>query len=314
MSPSRFYNILRICSRRFHPAGRPHFILVAILLHAVLWAQDPHIQRLADELQSPDAGIRRQAAIGLGRASQPQSVRLLRQALPLEADRSIRLEIVRALRNIAFLRYPGYLQALQALADAADNAVEQDEHVRLRATEALWEAGKKDLLDPVPFLKRNLTDPSQQVRLASVKMLRKLGTPETIPALGEAALDKTQSEAIRLKAIEALGAVSLSDLGPAGRQVQEANIRVTDHLGIPPLVPQRALERRHQSQIRFLAAVVSDPNNSPALMLRAVKSIGQVKDKSAIPVLRQIIATHSNAAIRKQATRALSHVLAQQYE
>ena len=186
--------------------------------------------------------------------------------------------------------------------------------MRLRATEALWEAGKKDLLDPVPFLRRNLTDPSQRVRLAAVQMLRKLGTPETIPILGEAALDKTQSETIRLKAIEALGAVSLSDLGPVGRQVQETNIRVTDHLGIPPLVPQRALERRHQSQIRFLAAVVSDPDNSPALMLRAVKSIGQVKDKSAIPVLRQIIATHSNAAIRKQATRALSHVLARQYE
>ena len=42
--------------------------------------------------------------------------------------------------------------------------------------------------------------------------------------------------------------------------------------------------------------------------------MGKVKDKSAIAALQEIITTHSNPAIRKQATRALSHVLARQYE
>ena len=57
-----------------------------------------------------------------------------------------------------------------------------------------------------------------------------------------------------------------------------------------------------------------DLNNSAPLMLRAVKSIGQVKDKSAIAALQEIINTHSNQAVRKQATRVLSHILARQYE
>ena len=289
-------------------------ILCAVLLHSTLFAQNPEIQRLAAELRSSNIAIRRQAAVGLGRVSQPQSVRLLRNVLPVEQSASIRLEIVRALRNISFLRYPGYREALEALGNAADNEIEPDAHVRLRATEALWEAGKKDLLDPVPFLERGLDDDSQRLRLTAVKMLRKLGTPETIPGLGRASLDKTQDETIRLKAIEALGAVSLSDVGPAGRRVAEANINAANRLGALPVVDPKALERRHELQIRYLAAVVGDLDNSTTLMLRAVKSMGQVKDKSSIPVLRKIIETHQNAAVRKQATRVLSHVLARQYE
>ncbi len=67
-------------------------------------------------------------------------------------------------------------------------------------------------------------------------------------------------------------------------------------------------------QINYLAAIVKDADNSSTLMLQAVKSIGKVKDKSAIPVLREIIETHQNQAVRKQAGQALSHVMARQYE
>ena len=290
------------------------YIFCTLFLHSALFAQDPGIQRLATELQNSNTAIRRKAAIGLGQVSQPQSVRLLRNAFSIERQTSIRLEIVRALSNIAFLRYPGYRDALGALGDAANEAIESDELVRLRATEALWEAGKKDLLDPVPFLERNLTDSSQHLRLAAVKMLRKLGTPEAVPSLGKAALDKTQSATIRLKAIEALGAVSLTDLGPAGRQVAEANLNVANRLGSLPVLDLKALERRHELQIGYLATVVRDPNNSNTLVLRAIKSIGQIKDKSSIPVLREAIETHPSSTVRKQAIRVLSHVLARQYE
>ena len=212
------------------------------------------------------------------------------------------------------MRYPGYKDALKALGDAANDTIEPNENVRLRATEALWEAGKKDLLDPVPFLNRNLSDSSENLRFAAVKMLRKLGTPEAIPGLGKAALDKTQSATIRLKAIEALGAISLFDLGPLGRQVAEANINVTNRLGSLPIIDLKALTRRHELQIGFLANVVRDPENSNPLVLRAIKSIGQVKDKSSIPVLREVIETHPSSAVRKHAIRVLSHVLASQYE
>ena len=294
--------------------ARFFFIFCTLLLHSAIFAQNAGIKRLAAELQSPNTAIRRQAAIGLGRASQPQSVRLLRSALSAERQISIRLEIVRALSNIAFLRYPGYKDALKALGDAANDAIEPDENVRLRATEALWEAGKKDLLDPVPFLNRNLSDKSQNLRFAAVKMLRKLGTPEAIPGLGKVALDKTQSATIRLKAIEALGAISLFDLGPIGRQVAEANIGVANRLGSLPIIDLKALTRRHELQISYLANVVQDPDNSNSLTLRAIKSIGQVKDKSSIPVLRKVIETHPNSTVRKQAIRILSHVLASQYE
>ncbi len=281
---------------------------------AAAQAQDPHIQRLGQELHSREQGLRMQAARSLGLASAAQSVLLLRQALPGERSAAVRLEIVRALRNIVFLRYPGYPEALRVLQEESSDGAEADELVRLKATEALWEAGKKDLLDPVPVLRRNLGDRSQRLRLAAVEMLRKLGTPATIDALGQAAVDQAQPETVRLKAIEALGATAQVDLGPVGRQVQEENIAMAGRLHTQPLVPASTLETRHQLQIRYLSALLRDPRASSSLALRAVKSIGQVKDRSSVPVLREVIANHQDEAVRLQATKVLSHVLARQYE
>lgn len=285
-----------------------------LCLPGLLLAQDPNISRLAEELQSSNLSIRRKAAIALGRASYPQSVNMLRAALSTEQNISIRLEIVRALRHIVFQRFPGFPEALRALGAASDDEVETNELVRLRASEALWEGAKKDLLNPVPFLLRNLSDESQRLRLSAVQMLHKLGTPQALDPLGRAAIDKNQSDTVRLKAIEAIGAIALSDPGPVGRAIAENNRRTTQLLGQPPLVGLGSLERRHEQQIRYLSIVVRDPANSSTLILRAVKSIGQVKDKSAIAALQEIINTHSNQAVRKQATRVLSHVLARQYE
>lgn len=286
-----------------------------LLLWAVAaQAQDPHLQRLGQELQSREQGIRIQAARSLGLASEAQSVLLLRQALPGERSAAVRLEIVRALRNIAFLRYPGYPEALRVLQEESSDGIEADELVRLKATEALWEAGKKDLLDPVPFLRRNLGDRSQRLRLAAVEMLRKLDTPATIDALGQAAVDPAQPETVRLKAIEALGAAAQVDLGPVGRQVQQDNIAMARRLREEPLEPANTLDARHQLQIRYLSALLRDPRASSSLALRAVKSIGQVKDRSSVPILREVIANHPDAAVRLQATKVLSHVLARQYE
>ncbi len=291
-----------------------HYLFSFLVFPAFVLAQNPDIDRLGQELNSPEIGIRRQAVIALGRASYPQSVRLLQDALTTEGNVSIRLEIVRGLRHIAFQRFPGSSQALQALGRTADDALEKDQLVRLRASEALWEAAKKNLLDPVPFLKRNLQDRSQRLRLSAVQMLRKLGTPATVDPLGQAALDDKQSETIRLKAIEAIGAVSLSDPGVVGRQVAANNRRTAQLLGHPPLIDQGSIERRHFRQIFYLSSITRNTDNSPTLMLRAVKSMGQVKDKSAVAALQEIISDHPSKALRKQATRALSHVLAQQYE
>lgn len=278
-------------------------------------AQNPGIQRLAQELtDSPQVGIRLRAAQGLGRTGTPQGVRLLGNALSLEANRSVRLEIVRALRTIAFQRNPGYRPALAAIGRAANDDFETDDMVRLRATEALWEAGRKDLLDPVPLLEAQMDDRSQRLRLAALAMLRKHGDTAATDALGRIALDKTQSRTIRLKAVEALGAVPLSEGGVVGRSVAAANITIADLLNIPPLVGPAAVDLRHERQISYLTGVALDPDSSPTLVLRAVKSMGQVKDKSSIPALQQLILTHPHDGIRKQATVVLSHVLARQYE
>jgi HEAT repeat protein len=294
---------------------RPYLIFLALLLGTtLLHAQNPHIARLAQELQSSDMGVRRQAAISLGRASYEQSVRLLRQAMTTERNTSIRLEILRALRNIAFLRFPGYRQALAAIGEAADDDRENEELVRLRATEALWEAYKKDLLDPIPFLDQRSARSQSALTPGLCTNPQTYRHSATIPVLGKAALDKSQNETIRLKAIDAIGAIALADIGPAGRDVAEANVRTARLLGVPSLVSPRALERHHQLQINYLSAIVKDPDNSSTLMLQAVKSIGRVKDKSAIPVLSDIIENHQNQAVRQQAGRALSHVMARQYE
>ncbi len=86
--------------------------------------------------------------------------------------------------------------------------------MRLRATKALWEAGRKDLLDPVPLL-----DCSERLRLTAVLMMRKHGSPEAAEALGRALLDKNLSETVRLTAIDAIGAVALSAPGAVGCRV-----------------------------------------------------------------------------------------------
>ena len=290
-------------------------LLMSLVLAFPAAAQNRGIQRLGDELlNSSDLMIRREAARGLGRAATTQTVRILRAARTTEGHTSIRLEIVRALRRIAFQRSPGYRSALAAIGEAADDAFEANELVRLRATEALWEAGKKDLLDPVPILEQQLQDKSARLRLAAVEMLRKLGTPEAADVLGRTCQDKSQSNTVRRKSIEAVGAVALSAGGVIGRQIEATNIGVTAKFGIAPISSPRNLEQRHERQVSYLAAVVRDPQNNSTLMLRAVKSLGQVKDKSSIPVLRQLIESHQQAVIRKQATIVLSHVMAVQYE
>ena len=114
--------------------------------------------------------------------------------------------------------------------------------------------------------------------------------------------------------LDALVAVALSAPGVAGRKVVEANIAVAGHLGISPLLSQRVLELRHERQIAYLSALVGDPDSSDTLVLRAVKSMGRVKDHASIPSLRQLIETHPSTAVRRQAVSVLSHVLALQFE
>ena len=291
---------------------------IAVLLTLSIVAvnsQEPGIRILGDELRnSKNISIRRKAAEALGRANTEQSVTILSQARREEGKMEVRLAILRALRQITFLRSPGYREAIDAIGEAADDDFETDTLVSLRATEALWEAGKKDLLDPVPILDRQLKDRSQRIRIAAVKMLRKHGSPHAADVLGKVALDKQQSETIRLEAIESLGAVALPEGGDAGRQVAASNINVMKLFGAAPLVSEATLEKRHNLQISYLATILRDPENSVTLTIRAVKSIGNVKDRSAIPVLREVIESHPHDGIRKQATRVLSHILARQYE
>lgn|GEM_PF-545521 len=290
-------------------------LLMLLGLALEVEAQNQGIQRLAQELtDSPEVAIRMRAAQGLGRTGTPQAARLLDNARTEEANRSVRLEIVRALRTIAFQRNPGYRNALAAIGRGADDRFEADEMVRLRATEALWEAGRKDLLDPVPLLEAQMDDRSQRLRLAAVAMLRRHSDTAAADALGRIALDKAQSRTIRLKAVEALGAVPLSEGGVVGRSVAASNITVAELLNIPPVIPPASLDLRHERQISHLTRVALDPESSNTLVLRAVKSMGQVKDKSAIPTLRELILNHPHDGIRKQSIKVLSHVMAAQYE
>ncbi len=265
-------------------------------------------------LTARDVAQRKKAAQGLGRASLPMSVALLRQARSTERNVQVRLEIVRALRMIAFQRFPGYRDALRGIGEAADDALEKDDLVRLRATEALWEAGKKDLLDPVPFMERQFSDRSARLRMSAVQMLRKHGSVEAADALGRAVINTNLTETVRLAAIDALGAVPLSEGGSVGRSVVASNIFSTGLIGVAPVPSARALDRRHERQIAYLSVLVRDPDSSPTLVLRAVKSMGRVKDKSSIPVLVELIGSHSHDGVRMQATRVLSHVMARQYE
>ena len=145
-------------------------------------------------------------------------------------------------------------------------------------------------------------------------MLRKHGSMEAADALGRAVVNTGLTETVRLASIDALGAVALSEGEVVGRGVVGANIASVGRIGTAPIPTPRGLDRRHDRQISYLARLVRDPSSSPTLVLRAVKSMGRVKDKSSIPVLAELIVTHAHDGIRKQATRLLSHVMARQYE
>jgi hypothetical protein len=291
--------------------------LLLIAAAVVPWAaraQDAGISRLGVQLHSADPGLRRQAAVALGRVSLAQSVQLLRRARQEEPNTAIRFEIVRALRNIVFMRYPGYPDAVAALGEACDPRLEADELVRLRALEAMWETAARDLLEPTTYLTRGLADPSQRLRLASVAMLRKYAAPTAVLPLGTAALDHGQPEAVRKAAIAALGAVPLVDPGPAGEATLRANQRVAEALGTQPIADSALLQHRQANQVSYLARLLRDPETEPQLALAAVRALGQVKHRSAIPILEEVARGYRNDAVRKQASRALSHVLARQYE
>ena len=88
------------------------------------------IRLLGQKLETArDVTERKRAAQGLGRASTPMSVALLRRARTGERNVQVRLEIVRALRTIAFQRYSGYRDALRGIAEAADDDFERDPHL-----------------------------------------------------------------------------------------------------------------------------------------------------------------------------------------
>ena len=61
--------------------------------------------------------------------------------------------------------------------------------------------------------------------------MRKHGDPLAADVLGRAAQDKTIGESVRLKAIETLGAVALSEGGVVGREIAETNIASATMLG-----------------------------------------------------------------------------------
>ena len=121
------------------------------------------------------------------------------------------------------------------------------------------------------MLDRQLSDRSPRLQLAAVKMLRKHGKPPVIDVLGRAAQDKTLGRSVRLKAIEALGAVALSEGGVVGREIAAANMASTKLLGIQPVMSSASVDNRHGRQIQLLAAVVEDPDNGLPLVLRAIK-------------------------------------------
>lgn len=113
---------------------------------------------------------------------------------------------------------------------------------------------------------------SNGAKLVAVELLGQMGYRDSIPALEQVVKDKGSPDALRLKALESIGKLTL-DGAPAVASIKET---------------------------------LKDPASSPEVRVAAVKSLGQVRDRAAIDVLSTLVVDEAaDPALRSQAIKAL---------
>lgn len=174
---------------------------------------DPaHVDVLVPLLQDASPLVRRVTARALGALGNPQAVVPLLEALG-DVPGSGR-DLIHALHRIG-------LPGAPVLRECLAMTLEEPSHHPRRAGVAATTLGHLEDIGSVTLLVRALDCPDEEVAVAAMGALGRIGSPEAIPALTGHLFD--HSETLRLEATRALGAVGSSVAGDALLEVLESN-------------------------------------------------------------------------------------------
>ncbi|MBI1277616.1 MAG: hypothetical protein GC179_05775 [Anaerolineaceae bacterium] len=221
-----------------------------------------NFQKLVDELHHPDKNVRSQAAVGIGKLDDPNSVNSLIEALITEPDLYVREDITWALVRVKDT-------ALQLLIHLLDDANPSTRHV---ATHVLTKIGSQEVVDPLIHALRD-TEPSVISKAAFG--LAQIGDERAIPAL--------------------IGLV-----GHENHDLQTMLMNVLERFDTVPVQPLIALMTSTRWQVREQAAdilgVIGDKAALPVLIETLKDEVWQVRF-AALTALGHMRAVGVKAAI-----------------
>lgn len=274
----------------------------------------------------PDSSVRAEAAETIGEVQTPQSIAALTDLVRESTDPAVRREAAEA-----FASQPA---ATAVPAIEAVIAASEYEDVLSEAVEALGDLG-----DPValPLLVQTAnTHPRRRAQQEAVETLGDLYAPGVVEALTRIAWEHSDVT-IQREAVETLGdrhdeAAAMTALERIAREHDRDEVQVeaietiADHSDQPlhPLVlelavsgPSARIRREALDAIGEAMAKISDPqlldraqavieravfeDPDPGVRVDALDALDELPDERALRVLRDIIARHPDARVRREA-------------
>ena len=265
--------------------------------------QQAVVDRYIANLESPNPRMRSQAAEDLGKLGRPVAVPVLTEALQDDVNTYVRSASAEALGRIGdaraifplmdALRDPcsfvrraaaialGQMEAREAQGALLRTLEDSNFYVRRAAINAIGKLGLPDLSAKlIPFL--NVEDP--RIRRTTIIALRRLGAQEAIPTMVEVLesylLDPDRRDVPVVKTL----VISLGEL--EAEAAVPILIRVLrGYVGVRSLTA-KALGRIGDSRAAPALLEALEDEKSRGLQLAALKSLGQLEYRKAIPKVR----------------------------
>lgn len=230
---------------------------------------------ISDQLQQdPDPGVRRAAAVALGRlGSSSDATSILLERLERDGDDSVREAAAYAISNTVTDKDRDSA-AKRLIAVVRRSSDRSDRMIRLAAIYALGNIGGAEA---AWFLRIHLSDErqSQTVRIYAAEALGKLRTDVAMDALRQAA--ESPSPGLRRTAVSAIGAIGGKDaVGILLKRLRDEDPYVRD-------AAKQALDALKTPSPNILGKNLE--SSSPAVRLEAVQRLGKARDSAYVDAL-----------------------------
>ena len=265
-------------------------------LHSNTDVVAPFLTRLLDPSSWPSE-IRSEAAEGFDHHHDPRSVEILLRVARTDPDSGVRAE---AAETIGEVQTP---QSIPALTELVNESA--DPEVRREAAEAFADQPAASAL---PALERVIaSNEHEDVVSEAIEALGEFDDPAAMAALERIALEHDREE-VQAEAIETLGdreeeplhplILELAVSGKSARIRKEALDQIGD--AVAKIGDAAALDRAQQVIER---AIFDDPDQS--VRMEALDALDELPEARALQVLRDVIARHSDARVRREAEENL---------